>query len=387
MAGVTYALADFVTGGPILDLPVMEGASWASQLNRADAVSCSVDLNDDDAKRLDLRSATEPNKTILLARTDDDFILAWGLIGDDGRTWNEDEMTLDLSATGIWSSWLGQNIIAPASALTAALITLDAEGYPVVNPALDTSLAGWSHGTLGKKLVAQLLAWPGAPLVFDLPADEPGTRTQTWTFASMKRVGAALDDLVKQEDGPDFAFDAQRAPDGISLRYVMRHGSEATPRIGTNVGVWALGEGSPITGLKTTDAVAAGASVGWMTAGKQAGAALVSRVRNEAMIAAGYPPLSVVDTTHSDVSVQATLDSYNAANMQDAATVTRDLSFTVRGDATPGLGGYRPGDTVALDIPKGHPWLPAGPLPIRITSMSGDETGIDVKIGCVILDA
>jgi hypothetical protein len=85
--------------------------------------------------------------------------------------------------------------------------------------------------------------------------------------------------------------------------------------------------------------------------------------------------------------VQATLDSYNTQNMKDAATVTRDLSFTVRGDATPGLGGYRPGDTLKLDVPDGHPWFPAGPIPIRITSISGDETGIDVKIGCVILDA
>lgn len=387
MAGVSYALADFVTGGPILDLPVMEGASWAAQLNRPDAVSCSVDLNDDDAKALDLRSSTEPNKTILLARTDDDIILAWGLIPDDGRTWNEDTKTLDLSATGISSSWLGANIIAPASALTAQLITLDGQGYPVVNPALNTTLSGWSHGTIGKKLVAQLLAWPGAPTVFDLPPDEIGTRAQTWLFSSMKSVGSALDDLTKQEAGPDFAFDAQRGPDGLGLRYVMRHGSEATPRIGAPAGVWSLGEGSPVTELKITDAVAAGASVGWMTAGKQAGAPLLSRIRNAAMIAAGYPPLSVVDTSHSDVSVQATLDSYNTANVNDAATVTRDLSFTVRGDATPGLGAYRPGDTLKLDVPDGHPWLTAGEIPIRITSISGDETGLDVKIGCVILNA
>lgn len=387
MAGVSYALADFVTGGPILDLPVMEGASWASQLNRPDAVSCSIDLNDDETKALDLRSSTEPNKTILLARTDDDVILAWGLIPDDGRTWNEDTKTLDLTATGISSSFFGNAIIAPRAALTAALIVNDAKGYPVPNPALDTNLAGWSHGTIGKKLVAQRLAFPGAPTVFDLPPDEPGTRTERYSFASLKSIGSALDDLVKQEAGPDFAFDAQRGPDGLSLRYVMRHGSEAKPRIGTAVGVWSLGEGSPITGLKITDAVAAGASAGWMTAGKQAGVALMSRVLNPAMIAAGYPPLDIVDTSHSDVSKQTTLDSYNRANMQDAANVIRDLSFTVRGDASPALGAYRPGDTIKLDVPKDHPWLIPGEVSIRITSISGDEAGLKIKIGCVILDA
>lgn len=386
MAGVSFGLVDFVTGGPILDLPVMEGASWAAQLNRPDSVSCKVDMNDPDTLALDLRSSTEPNKTVMIARNDDDRVLAWGLIPDNGRTWDEDSRTLSLSATGISASWLGENIIAPATALTAALIVNDADGYPVPNPALNTTLSGWSHGTIGKKLVAQLLAWPGAPTVFDLPPDEVGTRSQTWLFSSFKSIGAALDDLTKQEAGPDFAFDAERSTDGLSLRYIMRHGSEANPRIGTDVGVWSLGENSPISGLSISDALAAGASVGFMSAGKQAGAALISRVRNEALIAAGYPPLAVIDTSHNDVSVQATLDSYNRENVADAAKTTRDIAFSVRADATPALGQYRPGDTITLDVPDGHPWHTTS-IPIRITSIEGDETGLSVKIGCVILDA
>ena len=388
MPGISYGLADFVSGGPIVDLPVMKGATWGAQLNRPDELSCKIDLRDPDALALDLRSASEPNKTIMIARTDDDIILAWGLIPDDGREWDEDKQVLSLSATGIGSAYFGKTIIAPVAALTASLTVPDPDGpgLTIVNPALDTTLSGWSHGTIMKKLVAQRLAWPGAPTVFDLPADEPGTRTQTYTFASLKSIGSALDDLVKQEDGPDFAFDAQRAPDGLSLRYVMRHGSELTPRIGSDVGVWSLGPMSPITGLKVKDAVGAGASVGWMTAGKQAGSALVSRIRNTALLAAGYPPFDVVDTSRSDVSVQATLDSYNAANVADAATTIRDLSFSVRADASPALGAYRPGDRVVLDVPDGHPWHVRS-IPIRITSISGDERGKSVKIGCVILDA
>lgn len=386
MAGVTYALVDFVTGGPILDLPVKEGATWGAQLNRPDAVACAIDMNDPDALSLDLRASSEPNKTILLARTDDDVILAWGLISDDDRHWDEDTKTLALSATGVDESWLGRSIIAPAAALTAPLTTLDAEGYPIVNPALNTTLAGWSHGTIGKKLVAQRLAWPGAPTIFQLPADEVGTRSQTWLFSSMKRVGEALSDLTRQEGGPDFAFDAYRASDGLSLTVVMRHGSEANPRIGAAVGSWALGNDSPITGLNLADAVAAGASASWMTAGKQSGSVLIARALNEAMLDAGYPPIDVVDTSHSDVSVQATLDSYNAKLIAEAATVTRDLAFTVRGDATPGLGQFRPGDTLTIDPPADHPWHVA-PIPIRITSMSGDETGKTIDIGCVVLDA
>ena len=119
MAGVSYALADFRTGGPILDLPVQEGATWAAQLNRPDALSCSVDMNDPDALALDLRSSSEPKKTVLLARTDDDVVLAWGLI--DSREWDEDARTLQLTAGGVWGSYFGKTIIAPASARTAEL--------------------------------------------------------------------------------------------------------------------------------------------------------------------------------------------------------------------------------------------------------------------------
>jgi len=386
MAGVSYALADFVTGGPILDLPVMEGASWASQLNRPDEVSCTVDMRDRDALALDLRSSTAPNKTVLLARNDDDVILAWGLISDDGRTWNEDAKTLSLSCQGVTSSYFGSFPIMPPAARTADLTVLDSEGFPIVNPALNTTLAGWSHGTIGKKLVEQALAWPGAPTAFVLPADEIGIREQTYLFSSFKPVGDALDDLSKQEHGPDFAFDAVRAPNGLSLQYVMRHGSEAAPRLGVDVGSWSLGENSPITGLDITDAVAAGATYGWMSSGRQDGAAIFSRYVDESALADGYPPRAVIDTSRSDVSVQATLDSYNAANMADARRAVRDLSFSVRGDATPALGAYRPGDRVTLTVPDGHPWH-TGDIPIRIMSISGDETGKTVKIGCVILDA
>ena len=387
MAGVSYALADFRTGGPILDLPVQEGATWAAQLNRPDALSCSVDMNDPDALALDLRSSSEPKKTVLLARTDDDVVLAWGLI--DSREWDEDARTLQLTAGGVWGSYFGKTIIAPASARTAELTVPDpgGPGLVMVNPALSTSYSGLSLGTIGKRLVQQRLAWPGAPTAFVLPADEAGSAERNYAFADMKRIGAALTDLSNVEGGPDFAFDAQRAPDGLSLLYVMRHGSTAQPRIGTDVGSWPVGGLSPITGLKVTDDGSSLASAAWLAAGKSSGAALLSRSLNDALVAgSGYPPLDEVDTSHNDVSVQGTLDGYALRLIAYGARPFRELSFSVRADATPALGQYRPGDTVTLDVPVDHPYLVSSFL-VRITSISGDEAGLVVKIGCVIVDA
>ena len=386
MPGVSYALADFVTGGPIVDLPVLEGASWGALLNRPDTVECTVDLNDEDALALDLRSASEPKKTVLIARTDDDIVLAWGLIAE--RTWNEDARTLGLSAVGVRSSFFGHTIVAPSSARTASLTVPDPNdaNLTIINPALNTVLDGWSLGTIGKKLVQARLAWPGAPSApFVLQADEAAPRTKTYEFAGFKSIESALNDLSDLENGPDFAFDAQRAPDGLSLLYVMRHGTEANPRIGTHVGSWNIGGDSPITGLVVTDNADVMGSAAWLTAGKSSGTALVTRVLNPDLIAAGYPPLDIVDTSHNDVVVQGTLDSYGREALAYGATPERSLSFSVRGDATPGLGAFRPGDTVTIDVPPEHPYLVQG-FDVRVTSIEGDETGHILKVGCVILD-
>ena len=382
MAGVSFALADFRSGGPILDLPIMEGASWSAQLNRADSLTCKIDMRDDDVKRLDLRSSTEPKKTVLVARTDDDVILAWGLINE--REWDEDKSTVTLNASGVLASYFGRTRIMPATALTAPLTVLDAEGYSVINPALDTKLTGWSLGTIAKKLVAQRLAWPGAPTAFILPADEVGIREREYLFSSLKPTGAAITDLTNVENGPDIAFEAQRASDGISLQYVMRHGSEANPRLGTAAGIWSLDGQSPITELKVKDDGDTVGSAAWLTAGKSAGTALVTRALNPSLITnGGYPPLDLVDTTHSDVSEQATLDSYGAELIRFGGTLEREVSFSVQADASPALGAYRPGDAIIIDVPSDHDYL-VEDLKVRITSISGDEAGLKVKIGCVV---
>lgn len=386
MPGVTYALADFVTGGPIVTLPVLEGASWGSLLNRPDTVECSVDLNDADNLALDLRSAAAPKKTVLLARNDNDIVLAWGIV--DEPTWNEDTGTVDLTASGVRSGWLGHTIIAPASARTADLTIVDPLNptLRVINPALNTTVTGYSLGTIGKKLVQARLAWPGSPSApFVLPDDELADRTQTYEFINFKSIDSALTDLSNRENGPDFAFDAQRGPDGLSLLYVMRHGTEAEPRIGTHVGTWQLGAASPITGLTVSDVGDDMGSASWGSAGKSSGNALISRALNDALIADGYPPLDIIDTSHGDVKEQGTLDSYTRENLDYGSRPERELSFSVRGDASPGLGEFRPGDTVTIGVPDNHRWL-TNDFTVRITSVSGDETGISLKIGCVIVD-
>ena len=376
---VRYALSDFVTGSPILDLPVMEGASWGAQLNEPDSLTCKVDMRDRVVRALDLASSSASKKTVLSARTEEDVVLAWGIISE--RKWNETDRTLELNAFGLWQ-WLNGTIIGPASALTEAIVNPD--GSP--NAALDTAYAGYSFGTIGKKLVEQRLAWPGSPTI-TLPADEIGTRERNeYYFVALKSVGEALTELADVQNGPDFAFDATRAPDGLTLAYSMRHGSEAEPRLGLHAGSWGLGAGSPISGFKYREDGSDFATAAWSIAGRSGDRVVASRDVDVSLVDdAGYPSVDYVDTSHSDVSRQATLDGYNAQNLAYAGRMQRDLTFNVRGDAALRLGQYRPGDTVTVTVPSGHLFIREPELTIRVLGISGDETGETIKIDSVVL--
>lgn len=378
MPGIRFALSDFVTGGPLLDVPINEGASWATVLNKADSVSCDIDMRDLDTQDLDIISAATPKKAVLSAITEDNFVLGWGVLSE--HEWSDDDSRLDLTGSGFWQ-YLDENAIMPASARTATLVMPDGS----INPALDTLINDVSLGTVGKRLVQQLLSWPGTPAM-TYQADEVVTgRTAPYTFASFKRIAAALNDLVKREKGPDFAFDAAIAANGLDLAYSMRFGTEAKPQLGEYKGSWSVGgEDSPVKGLKVTVIGDDVATSGWMNGGKQGSRLLMSRILNDAMVTDGYAPRMFIDTTHSDVVLQATLDAYNADNVAYAAGPIMKISFSVRGDAPSlPLGQYRCGDWVDLDVGDGNRRLPEGLYRCRIVGISGDETGEWIKLSVV----
>lgn len=380
---VTFGLANYNTGDQILDLPIMPGASWSAMLNKPDALSCKIDMRDADVLALDIPSATEPKLTVLFAQNDDGGILAWGVISD--REWDDDARELTVNASGAGQYW-NQRIIAPPTAESGEIILPDGS----VSTAFDTDVDDVTLGSIGVALVEQALDWPGAPSSYVLPAPvaDPGRKSGTYRLVDFKRVGAALADLTKRVGGPDFAFDARRDGTGLALEFVMRAGN---PLLGRPVGSWPVGgPASPVSGLKVTDDGGAIATHVWMQAGKTDSKVIIARAQNDALLdLAKYPVLDLVDTTHTDVTEQATLDDYAEENALMASRVARKISFSVRGDGGEGEGGlalgqYRPGDWASLDVAAGNPYLGEGLIDLRITSMSGDETGQSIAIGCEI---
>lgn len=293
--------------------------------------------------------------------------------------------------SGIRSSWLGRTLVLPPGARTSPLTALSGptpgapqqtESFIIPNPALRTFIFesdGLSLADIGRLLVQQRLSWPGSPAM-TLPPVEGGASERSYDFPDFKTNEEALDGLTESEGGPEFAFDAEIGPDGRTLAYSMRSGTKSKPLLGMYAGAWTLGPQSPITGLTYDDDAMSVVSAVWMAAGRNEGTVLFSRALNPQVIADGYPSYDIGDASHSDVVRQRTLDAYAVAIRNETAGMRRDISFSVRGDAAPGLGEYRVGDSIVIDVPEDHPVLPPS-LPVRITSISGDETGATIKIG------
>jgi hypothetical protein len=381
---VNYGLANYPDGRRIVNLPVMEGASWSTMLNKPDELGCKVDMRDPAVRKLDIPSSTELKKTVLFAESDNGAILSWGVIS--GRTWDNDERTLDITASGA-GQYFNQRIIAPPAAATGEIVAADG----TVSSDYDTEVNDVTLGSIGVALVAQALSWPGSPTAYILPdlIPDPGRLSGVYKLVDYKKVQAALSDLTKRADGgPDFAFDARRDETGLSLQYLMRAGN---PFLGTWAGSWAVdAPETPISGLKIDDDGGSIATNIWMQAGRTDSKVLVSRATNQELLDAGYPVLDLVDTSHNDVTLQGTLDDYTAENALIASRPLRDIPFNVKGNPVatngarlgPALGEYRPGDWMALDVGRDNLYLPEGRIGIRITSISGDETGETVKIKC-----
>jgi hypothetical protein len=264
------------------------------------------------------------------------------------------------------------------------------------NTALDRSFANLDLATIGKRLMQDRLGWPGATMPFTFFADRTGSRQMTYAAADLKTIGSALTDLVERDNGPDFEFPATLNSDGLGYSYPVRAGTEAAPFLGSFVGTWSTaGDASPISDLVIDDdfsdfAVATWAkSQGTTAAGVQV--TLGARALNESLrIGGGYPPEDYVDTSHSDISNQQTLNDYATEAAVYASKYQRSLSFNVASyfpdgtPVTPALGQYRPGDYVDLDFDD-HIYLGTQTLRVRITGVSGDVAGNTTKVSAQVI--
>jgi hypothetical protein len=260
------------------------------------------------------------------------------------------------------------------------------------------------------------------PVVF--PADESGSNVRNYPGSAMTALGQALRDLTGVQNGPEIMFTPRRtAADSRYLEWVMRIGTTAQPLLSQAGDDWVWDASVPKSSVSGINVQRDGTAMGSRAWAQGAGSdisTLFSQANDTTLTAAGFPLLEVLDSTHTDVSVQATLDTYAAGLLARSLRPVETWTVKVRRDDPPNVAQYAVGDWVSLkvdgwtrlgtpvasvdgndvavvsdggtaDSPGAgvldgnllassqatttkHPYLPSGAYRSRITSISGDDS-------------
>jgi len=367
----TWFIFDTLTGRILQEFFPKTGA-WSVRCNEAEQLDVVIPLTDPDLAGMDWRNLAAPWKSSLA-------------VGEHGRLFGGPILTgmfdgnsfdLQVKAVGLWAYFDHRFVLPPAAARTP--LVDPATGLP--NESLDMNLSGLDFGTIAKKVVQQACAWPGANLPIIYQPDRVGKRKRTYPAVDCKAVGTVLSQLTESKNGPDIRFQLrQKSP--THFEWVLETGTEDTPRLQSpTTHRWDLGaEDTAGSSLSVHTNTAAMADVAWATGGRSNDTVLVSYASSTRLRDARYPLLETVDSSHSDVTVQATLDGYAKEALRTAYLPAQFWSFQARADMAPHLTEYAVGDLACIHV-EGSPYIPDGDYTRRIVALSGDETGQWVTI-------
>lgn len=302
-------LADLLTGRRILPLP-HTSAEWEMRLNDTDSLTVKVPLYAssgdvriqylaNDARLLDLRNSAAIGKTVMVA--EDDGLMVGGVLMR--RDYDADSGVLTLVASGMWS-YFDHRTILPAKAMGKSLLKPD--GSP--DPQYDTSFKNVTWNTVARNLVEQAVSWPHSSVPVVLEEAEAGTSEVSYQAVDLNYVGEVLTNITQYQDGCDIGFFPTRTVDGLGYEWHMKTGH---PLLGGETHYFSASAMQPgIASLAATDDGDRLASLQWFTSGKSADRTLVVSAYTDILEKAGAPVWENVDSSHSTVKREATLQSY-----------------------------------------------------------------------------
>lgn len=265
-------------------------------------------------------------------------------------------------------------------------------GWPLIGGdgkptgAYDQTFENVSYGTIMKRLISESEKWPGGALPIIYEADRVGVHGRTsYEAVDGKPVLEAVDQLADLSDGVEYDFQPIIDEyDNIAYRLVT--GTDVERIIYGDVErVWNLGGDQPdIRGYNRnpsedpvfTDSVFHGGK-GGESDGANGDRVMLARAQDHSPIDDGYPRAELWDSSHSSVSVQATLQSWAEGSL---GGVPDKISFEVRDTLAHGV---RHGDFIEL-ASQGHWDLPNGEFPMRVLSVGRSSSNPDwVQISLV----
>lgn len=359
---------DTVTGENVIPLDPVDG-SWGSELGRPDDVS--VELRTDGAESFDQvwNLVAESTRSI--------GVDVGGQIQAAGECLRPvgsiDGSTVRVAGKGIRQFFDDVPILPPA----AEFLPVDQWWVPssedpdevVANPAVTSSYVDFDLGTIAKKIVQQSMTWPGGSLPIVFQDDRAGGHYRVYAGGDFAMVGRELDALQSLEGGPEIRFTPRWRATGRAVEFLMETGTEDQPLLASvqrQSFDMAVSEPS-VRDVSVTGDASNVAGVSWATAGRTSGQALISRAVGRQ--SSSYPLRHRVDSSHSSIEFQSTLDSVASRNLVAGSQPVRTWSFDARTDRQPLLGTYRVGDYVTLNVAQGPDG--AGRYEMRVVGMSG----------------
>lgn len=249
-------------------------------------------------------------------------------------------------------------------------------GWPLLtagkpNGTYDMSFKNLSLGTIIKKLVEETEKYPGGALPIVFEPDRGGIHERLYEAVDGKPVLDAIDDIADLDNGVEYDFQPLIDEfDQVTYRLVT--GTDAQKVIvGNDSLTWNLGgAATDIRGWSPNDRLSEVATDAIFHGGKGEDNVLFARASDSTLVDDGWPRIEVWDSSHSTVSVQATLQAW--ANRRVGGVYQRP-SFEVRADRAHGV---RHGDVVEV-ASRGHWLVPDGVVTRRVLSVSRDSKSPD----------
>jgi hypothetical protein len=250
----------------------------------------------------------------------------------------------------------------------------------LTDPSGSLSLGPTSPGDMVKQIIESATSQlPGSewwrtgrelPITCSNPPSIQGSVTRFFQGFDTVSATEAINSIVTQEDGPDFRLDPylQTGRDGLYVAWELNIGN---PHLGASSDPWVFDDSNSLIS-QDIDA-ARMASMLFVPGSGQDDKKLMSWWVDNQLVDQGFPALEEVDTSQSSVADQTVLDSYASASLDRYLRPVDKWTVKTRADGEPGLGSYRVGDAMLLDIRR-HPIIIPDVYTRRITEISGDAS-------------
>lgn len=368
---LSVVVADLRTGRRIIPVPY-SAVTLEKRRNTAEGMRVTLTLKDSAHRALNLYSNAQPGKA-MLGVCEGDFVAGLGPIWS--HDYDDDSKRLTIESEGWWS-YFYRRFILPNAAETMPLLLQTGENAGEPNPATRTAIVQKSWPAMVRILIEQAMSREGGQLPLVFGPDGVGAHDKTYEGSAFKTLGAAFDDLVDLDNGPEIEFAGRFTADRKGLEVLVRVGDDAQREIAsTTVHRFDFSVTKPSVRKLRIKRTAAGlTSEAWATGGRQAAVALIARAASPFLTNAGFVRFESMSSAHSTVTEQPTLDSYAREDLARGQRLTDFWSFETKMDAPPKFGNYSLGDYADVIVSKNNAYgIPAGRHRRRIAAFSLDE--------------